>query len=240
MIADRQRALELVARLRPWSDHLSKLAALGPGDFTDWPPEAALRPARRERGESGGVASGVDGEVRLWATIRRGAGSSALEAGPGADQRLAAVEEALGCALATDGPLWRQGDWDAIEVWTEAELCGLHGLHRFARLRPEWAPAVRSRIARAVAWHLEHTQPDNATNRPWAAHVFLLEGLSGSRGDSGRAGAATLYAETLVHNAQAQGHGGEHAIDAVSRWILADAGREIAWIVRALDASPAG
>ncbi len=85
------------------------------------------------------------------------------------------------------GPLFRQDLYQTIEVWTETELSALHALwHRARRSRPE----LGSRLASAVTWHLQHTQPDNATNRPWAAHVFLLHGSAESR----------HFAETLVSN----------------------------------------
>jgi hypothetical protein len=72
---------------------------------------------------------------------------------------------------------------------------------------------LRQRIERAMRWHLEHTQPDNATNRPWALHAFLLEGSP-----EGRA-----YAGTLLHNAIAMGGTPEP----LSAWILMDAAAEL-------------
>ena len=57
------------------------------------------------------------------------------------------------------------------------------------------SPAQQERIERAVAWHLEHLQPDNATNRPWAIHVFYLHGTP----------EAEHHAATLIHNVQASG-----------------------------------
>lgn len=53
---------------------------------------------------------------------------------------------------------------------------------------PRWV----SRLDRARRWHLEHTQPDNATNRPWAVAVFALAQDPESQ----------LYAQTLLHNCQ--------------------------------------
>ncbi|MEY4534351.1 MAG: hypothetical protein RLZZ246_669, partial [Planctomycetota bacterium] len=51
--------------------------------------------------------------------------------------------------------------------------------------------------------------PDNATNRPWALHAFILHGST----------EASLYAQTLLHNARAGGAMG----DPLVQWILADA-----------------
>lgn len=80
----------------------------------------------------------------------------------------------------------------AIEVWTEAELCALHAL---------WSASLwlqrtdlRDRAVRAVRWHLDHTQPDNATNHAWAAHVFARVAIEHNDRD------CEMYAQTLVHN----------------------------------------
>jgi EAL domain-containing protein (putative c-di-GMP-specific phosphodiesterase class I) len=68
-------------------------------------------------------------------------------------------------------------------------------------------------LGRLVEWHLEHTQPDNATNRPWALHVFVRAGAPEAR----------LYAETLLHNATAS----DARHEPLTRWILLDAAREL-------------
>ena len=109
------------------------------------------------------------------------------------------------------GPLLEQGLYRTIEVWTETELCCLHALGRLARLPGGDAAAARLRSVRA--WHLEHTQPDNATNRPWAVHLFLREA-----GVEGR-----LYAETLLHNASSAGP----EMEPLSALILRDAAHEL-------------
>ena len=87
-------------------------------------------------------------------------------------------------------------------------------------MRPSPAPSLlhregrgdfRARIDDVRRWHLEHTQPDNATNRPWALHVFLTMGTP----------EAVHYAETLLHNAMVGGP------DPLSARILVDAAREL-------------
>lgn len=105
------------------------------------------------------------------------------------------------------GALLEQGTFRTIEVWTETELAMLHLLER-GMDGPERA-RVAARLALGVDWHLEYTQPDNATNRPWALHAFVLHGSAES----------SLYAQTLLHNAQAGGAMG----DPLVQWILADA-----------------
>lgn len=170
-----------------WSrllDALSRAAGQGP-ESDAGPPPSLLRPAR----------TGVAPEGRLWA--------SALAGG--------VPEDGL-VDLGADGPLWDSVRWAAIEVWTESELCGLHALGRLRRAVPAIAPAVSRRLRSAIRWHLEHTQPDNATHRPWAVHLFL------SHPDP----EVDLYGQTLLHNFEAAGRG-----DRDAAWILADAAREI-------------
>ncbi|MDY7109292.1 MAG: hypothetical protein SYC29_11720 [Planctomycetota bacterium] len=119
------------------------------------------------------------------------------------------VDEIL--AAPTDGSLLPQGLFRTIEVWTDAELSALHALWWLARdrQRDDW----RRRLADARDWHLLNTQPDNATNRPWALHVFLLGGT----------GECIHYAETLLHNCLTM----TGRPDPLSAWILLDAARAL-------------
>lgn len=114
-------------------------------------------------------------------------------------------------SIRPSGALLEQGLFRTIEVWTESELSLVHLLERGAD-GPE-ARRSAERIHDAVGWHLAHTQPDNATNRPWAVHVFALDGRA----------EASLYAQTLLHNAQAGGAMG----DPLVAWILADAAQRL-------------
>lgn len=147
------------------------------------PPAEALRPARAGR-------DSID--LRLWTA------ATAEVPSP----RPIPVGE---------GPL---APWDgsvAIEVWTEEELSAMHALARLVRRLGD--AAARERLHQAIAWHLEHTQPDNATNRPWAIHAFLLEGSPEAR----------AYAGTLLHNALAM----QGRPVPLSAWILMDAAAEL-------------
>lgn len=127
------------------------------------------------------------------------------------DAAAAAHADAL-LGAATAGPLRPSAGFATLEVWTECELSALHALWRICRVAPS---AVRvARLQALVAWHLEHTQPDNATNRPWAVHVFALHGTP----------EADLYAQTLVHNVSAS----DARHEALSAWVLHDAARELA------------
>lgn len=114
--------------------------------------------------------------------------------------------------LSADGPLISQDAYLAIEVWTDAELSAMHALWWLTdRTNPD-CPR-RRRLERAARWHLEHTQPDNATNRPWAIHVYV-----GLEDDTSIAPEVEHYAQTLLHNALASGF----EVEPLSKWILID------------------
>jgi hypothetical protein len=104
---------------------------------------------------------------------------------------------------------------EAIEVATEGQLCALHALAHLAGVEGRLWPAVRAGAERL----LEHVQPDNATNLPWAVHVFARLASEGGTGAS----AAEAYAGTLLHNCQVT----LGRADARSARILADAARTL-------------
>lgn len=85
-----------------------------------------------------------------------------------------------------------------VESWTETELGVMHALvwHGIAGR----SKAVLERAFRAAVWMLDNLQPDNATNHPWAAHLFIAIALDPTRPE-GERGAADLYAQSLLHNA---------------------------------------
>lgn len=107
------------------------------------------------------------------------------------------------------GSLIPQGLHLAIEAWTEAEFSALHALSRLAVLRQR--PDLEAMCFRVAEWHLENTQPDNATNRPWSAHVFAQLASDGNA-------EAGLFAQTFMHNARA----GASTLDLLSMQICAD------------------
>ncbi|HRQ73268.1 MAG TPA: hypothetical protein PLU35_09595 [Phycisphaerales bacterium] len=92
----------------------------------------------------------------------------------------------------SDGPLVPSLRRLGVEVWSEGELAALHALswHVLGTERPGLAARVES----AARWHLAELQPDNATNRPWAVHVFA--DLANRTGDA----SARAHVGTLVHN----------------------------------------
>jgi hypothetical protein len=130
-----------------------------------------------------------------------------------------AIGAVPGLRLDSSGPLLDRGPTDAVEVWVDRELAAMHALHRAARIhqRSEW----NARLHDAVDWHVEHTGTENATHRPWAAHVFLMRGTP----------EAEFFASGQVHAVLVE-HG-DAAPDPCTRWILGDAAAELALAVGA-------
>lgn len=171
--------------IRSWSTHLALESGLRIGEVAAEPPVSAWGASR---------SFAIDRAV--WDRL----------ASPSA-----ALEDLPGLRLGAGDALTARGDDDAVEVWIDRELAVMHGLWRAARTRRDLV--LRQRLLGAVSWHLEHTGTENATHRPWALHVFLLEGSPEAR----------LFAEGQLHACRADG-----GPDACSRWILADAAREMA------------
>jgi len=136
---------------------------------------------------------------RLWLLAAESAGS----------------EPVHGLIAGTPGRLLWPPSEETIETSTEGELSGLHAAWRIAKR--DGNDRLRARCLDAAAWSVENLQPDNATNRPWSAHVFVELWLA--RGDAG----ASLYAQTLVHNCQVS----FGKPDRVSALVLWDASREL-------------
>lgn len=208
-------------RIDSWIQHLERL---GQADPTPLPPEKTL-------------LAGERGEQRLWRACAGdtvdlgwlGAPRAAPAAPRGASDATPTNSIPANSTLANstlvpaDGPLLAPDGYLAIEVWAECELSALHALHRLVRERHPALPAsAKARLEAAARWHLEHTQPDNSTNRPWSLHVYLLAAL-GPRIDGVDPGDAQFYAETLLHNMTAT----DARNEPLSRWILGDAAREL-------------
>lgn len=152
-------------------------------------------------------------ECRIWSLVGQVAGVDGSSPGTtdahhdGDGEGAGWDAEIRGICKPAPGPLLPHERRDTIETWTEGELCAIHALTRLASRDMWW----RNRLQSAVTWHLEWTQPDNATNRPWGIHAFLWLG-----GDEGR-----MYAEMMLHNAQAGGAQGDPLVG----WALSDAAR---------------
>jgi hypothetical protein len=189
-------------RLDQWIQHLTGLSRMAGVEASPLPPDRTL-------------LSGERGEQLLWRAC--------------AGEAVGWRERVLDGACAVRAPLLKPDAYLAIEVWAECELSALHALHRLvrggedARPDPPLAARLAARLEGALLWHLEHTQPDNSTNRPWALHAFLLFAEARDPDDAA-AHEAALYAETLLHNMVAT----DARDEPLSRWILADAARELA------------
>jgi len=114
-------------------------------------------------------------DVALWATLAREEG------------------DPLAGITTQTGPVAPQAREQGIEVWTEIELASLQALWWHARRRT--SPAVLDRARSLARWLMAEIQPDNGTNRPWAAATFA-ELAAGGDTD------AAMYADTLLHNCQ--------------------------------------
>lgn len=84
-------------------------------------------------------------------------------------------------------PLTGEGPAGTIEVWTETELACVHAARSLGH---DWRSAANA----SALWLVEHIQPDNATNHPWAVHVFAALGAETQSPE------LDLYAQTLLHN----------------------------------------
>lgn len=169
-----------------WRDRLRRRAEIWRVRAGDSPPAPVYAPMSVEpflmawRGgpRPAAPAGNAAPDVRLWWALIHTA---------------APIPDAL--AAPSRAPIAPRDAYRTIEAWTESDLASLHALWWLGRRRqrPEWV----SRALDAAEWHTEHIQPDNATNRPWAIHVFL--DLWRTRGlVEGR-----LHAETMLHNADA-------------------------------------
>lgn len=223
------------AALAAWADRLIAAARSTLGDEAACPrarrsPEQARELVGRFCDESGSRRP-MDGLLLRWrlglgppvgAVPARGADGAlwmALLAGPsGAERSARATVSELGLDVAGDGPLVPPGG-GAVEVWTEQELSAMHAGWHLSR-RPEWSAAglTAGRIGRAVGWFVEHVQPDNATNHPWAIHCFAAAGALGLV-PPGAVAEADFCAQMMLHNSMVS----LGRPDVVSAHILADA-----------------
>ena len=112
-------------------------------------------------------------------------------------------------------PLLVHREGTTLEVWTEAELSAMHALFSIGRVFQR--PDLSERALAAALWHMEHTQPDNATNHAWGVHVFLMCAARSGRPEG------DLLAQTLVHNCCV----GTGEPDVFSACLLAHAAREL-------------
>lgn len=126
------------------------------------------------------------------------------------------IEAIIDLATDFDTSLFDQDAYRTIEVWTETELASLHALSHLANILRQVpgrsaaieAERVARRVRQLISWHIERTQPDNATHHPWATHAFVHFGSPES----------LHFAETMISNCQVQ----SGRPDVESAWIMLD------------------
>lgn len=132
-------------------------------------------------------------DLKLWNSLVRGQHAAMLQ------------------TISSSGtPLTPEFTQLAIEVATETELAALHALSHAGSI-------ARSRVEAASDWIVHNIQPDNATNHPWAVHVFLQRAFETGSVEH------RLYAETLLHNCVVS----LGRADRFSALILLDSGRTL-------------
>jgi len=140
-------------------------------------------------------------DLKLWNSLIRGQAPAMLQ-----------------LITPSGSPLAPEFDKLAIEVATETELASLHALSHAGN-------TARSRVEAASDWIVQNIQPDNATNHPWAVHVFLQRAFESGSVEH------RLYAETLLHNCVVS----LGRADRFSALILLDSGRTL----KSIDAASA-
>ncbi len=166
------------------------------------------------------IAAAIDRELRPLPMARLvGTTLGAKNSGPVREPR--SLDERLWQSLAhfdieppqcvsKVGPITGENETGAIEVWTETELACVHAAWSLGN---DWRSAAKA----SAAWLLGSIQPDNATNHPWAVHVFAFLAVETGNFEF------DLYAQSLLHNCIV----GTGKPDAFSAIILLHASRAI-------------
>lgn len=209
----------MISTIGDWANLLTAMSSAGsppPLAASDFADESGHRRQvdrpfiswlNREHAPDQAVYSLVDSpepDVALWAALATGQRVHAriLEQNGRHDWRSSFDSGSLFPQRNQSGPI-------AIEVWSEVELSSLHALGWLADRDASLRPLVRN----AAAWLTDNLQPDNATNHPWAVHIFATIGIIEEKPE------ALLYAQTLLHNCQVS----LGRPDALSSLILRDA-----------------
>lgn len=193
----------------------SKLALFGTpwAALLDPPVDASKLPVFSEFRDEAGHRRSIDSYLLAHLAVAPHlAPQPPADAGPDIRwwSRVASPQSRFGFEDAASPTPWlvRERDSLTIETWTQSELCCLHALSHAGE-------SARPRVNAAADWMIENLQPDNATNHPWAIHVFLRRAAEIASGEH------RLYAEALLHNAIIS----LGRADRFSALILLDAGR---------------
>lgn len=116
----------------------------------------------------------VEPWLEIWSSLSRGRAGLAVV--PGVPP------------IAADPACW------ALEQESARELAAVHALWYHAKANL----ALRPALDKAARWLIANVQPDNATNHPWAVHVFADR--AARLGDTPEGQMSALYAQQLFHN----------------------------------------
>jgi len=105
-----------------------------------------------------------------------------------------ALGRAGGITLRQEPPIAADPSCWALEQQSARELAATHALWHHAHANPALMPV----LDRAALWLIANVQPDNATNHPWAVHVFA--GRASRLGDTPEGQMSAMYAQQLYHN----------------------------------------
>jgi hypothetical protein len=222
--------------IETWIERFRSLAQGGlPAGFLSFPRAQPATPGSPSEAVSAWIAAFRDGEghrravdgpllSHMLGVMPPAATSKATgKASPEASAWMAVAQRdraGLAIDIDADGRLYPHLASEGLEWWTEAELASLQAL-AWIGLR-ERSARVLDRVTRAAAWLVREVQPDNATQRPWAAGFFVVRSMDPALSDRERQ-ETSLYAQTLVENALV----GREALDAFSACVLWDSA---AWL----------
>jgi hypothetical protein len=129
----------------------------------------------------------------IWLALAAHAANKALgtrtDLAPDAFGRLVACQ-------CPGGTFLKAGAGDNPETHWYHELLLLHAATSYAATTRD--PAVEAAVARAAAFHLNETQPDHATNQPWALAAFARSAETRPVADQMLHSAATITGRSGV------------------------------------------
>ena len=126
--------------------------------------------------------------------------------GAGPDRKVASLFDRLVAGQTREGAFLSAGPADNLESYWYDELALIHAIASYAMAARD--PRAIEAVERATEYHVLETQPDHASNDPWALHAFA------------RTDGARSYAEQLLHATRVQQPGGATG---VASMLLADA-----------------
>jgi len=155
-------------QLSAWLECGKALAALKQQQHWSLLP-GLLRPLLSEAAPPQGQAT-ERGPYRLWQGLCLLEYAALIQRDEPAETAYRLIDRALR-GPGEHGALHPRAEEETLDWWTFHELAGLHALADLLAIerQPQW----QRRMREAVAYHIEHTQPDNATAHPWGVAAFF-------------------------------------------------------------------